>query len=43
MLRLQQDERLLNAIVAHHKLADPAYSIEKIRDARVQDAGPDRL
>lgn len=43
MLRLQQYERLLKAIVAHHELAGPAHSIEGIRDARVQDAATKTL
>ena len=43
MLRLQQYERLLKAIVAHHELAGPAHSIQGIRDARVQDAATKTL
>lgn len=43
LLRLQQYERLLKAIVAHHELAGPAHSIEGIRDARVQDAATKTL
>nr|WP_315186466.1 OST-HTH/LOTUS domain-containing protein [uncultured Albidiferax sp.] len=43
LLRLQQYERLLKAIVAHHELAGPAHSLEGIRDARIQDAATKTL
>lgn len=43
LLRLQQYERLLKAIVAHHELAGPAHSLEGIRDARIQDASTKTL
>ena len=43
MLRLQQYERLLKAIVAHHELAGPAHLLEGIRDARIQDAATKTL
>ncbi len=43
LLRLQQYECLLKAIVAHHELAGPAHSLEGIRDARVQDAATKTL
>jgi len=35
MLRLQQYERLIKAIVAHHDLAGPAHALASIRAARV--------
>lgn len=38
MLRLQQYERLLKAIVAHHDLTGPACALESIRAARIADA-----
>lgn len=38
LLRLQQYERLLKALVAHHELAGPMHSLEGLRDARIQDA-----
>lgn len=38
MLRLQQYERLLKAIVAHHDISGPASSLETIRAARIADA-----
>lgn len=37
ILRLQQYERLIKAVLAHHELAGPAHLLEKIRDKRVQD------
>lgn len=43
LLRLQQYERLLKAIVAHHELAGPAHSLEGIQDARIQDAATKTL
>lgn len=43
MLRLQQYEHLLKALVAHHKIAAPASSIEQARDERVQDVATDTL
>lgn len=36
MLRLQQYERLMKAILAHHELAGPAESLETRRAARVE-------
>lgn len=38
LLRLQQYERLMKAIVAHHDLSGPAHALENIRAARVDDA-----
>lgn len=38
MLRLQQYERLVKAIVAHHDLTGPAHALESIRAARIADA-----
>ena len=43
LLRLQQYERLLKALVAHHELAGPLHSLEGIRDARIQDAATKTL
>lgn len=43
LLRLQQYERLLKALVAHHELAGPMHSLEGIRDARIQDAATKTL
>lgn len=38
MLRLQQYERLIKAIVAHHDLRGPAHAPESIRATRIADA-----
>lgn len=38
LLRLQQYERLMKAIVAHHDISGPAHALESIRAARVDDA-----
>ncbi len=43
LLRLQQYEGLLKAIVAHHELAGPAHSLEGIRDGRIQEAATKTL
>jgi hypothetical protein len=43
LLRLQQYERLLKALVAHHELAGPMHSLEGLRDARIQDAATKTL
>lgn len=43
LLRLQQYERLLKALVAHHELAGPMHLLEGIRDARIQDAATKTL
>lgn len=37
LLRLQQYERLMKAIVAHHDISGPAHSLEAIRAARIED------
>ncbi len=37
LLRLQQYERLIKAIVAHHELSGPPHALEAIRAARVTD------
>ncbi len=38
LLRLQQYERLMKAIVAHHDISGPAHELENIRAARIDDA-----
>lgn len=43
MLRLQQYEGLLKAIVAHHELAGPADSLERTRDRRIQETATNTL
>jgi len=43
LLRLQQYERLMKAIVAHHDLSGPAHALEKIRAARIDDASTKTL
>jgi len=37
ILRLQQYERLIKAIVADHKVSGPAHSIEQVRAARAEE------
>lgn len=37
LLRLQQYERLMKAIVAHHEISGPVHAIESIRVARIAD------
>ena len=37
LLRLQQYERLIKAIVAHHEIAGPPHALEAIRVARVNE------
>lgn len=37
LLRLQQYERLIKAIVAHHEISGPAHALEPIRAARVAE------
>lgn len=37
LLRLQQYERLIKAIMAHHEISGPAHALETIRAARVSD------
>lgn len=43
LLRLQQYERLMKAIVAHHDISGPAHALEEIRAARVDDASTKTL
>lgn len=43
LLRIQQYERLMKAIVAHHDLSGPATALEAIRAARVEDAATKTL
>jgi hypothetical protein len=43
MLRIQQYERLMKAIVAHHDLSGPAHALENIRGARIDDASTKTL
>jgi hypothetical protein len=43
LLRLQQYERLMKAIVAHHDLSGPAPALETIRAARIHDASTKTL
>ena len=43
LLRLQQYERLMKAIVAHHEISGPAHSLEAIRAARIEDAATKTL
>jgi len=43
LLRLQQYERLMKGIVAHHDISGPAHELESIRAARVDDASTKTL
>ncbi len=43
LLRLQQYEHLIKAIVAHHQIAGPAHSLESIRAERVADTASKTL
>ncbi|WP_454752321.1 OST-HTH/LOTUS domain-containing protein [Cupriavidus necator] len=43
LLRLQQYERLMKAIVAHHDISGPAHSLEAIRVARIEDTATKTL
>lgn len=43
LLRLQQYEHLIKAIVAHHEIAGPAHSLESIRAERIADAASKTL
>lgn len=43
LLRLQQYEHLIKAIVAHHEIAGPAHSLESIRAARIADTASKTL
>ena len=43
LLRLQQYEHLIKAIVAHHDIAGPAHALESIRAERIADAATKTL
>lgn len=43
LLRLQQYERLIKAIVAHHEISGPTHAIESIRVARIADTASKTL
>ena len=43
LLRLQQYERLMKAVVAHHEISGPADALEKIRVARIDDTSTKTL
>ncbi len=43
LLRLQQYEHLIKAIVAHHEIAGPAHALESIRAARVANTASKTL
>jgi hypothetical protein len=43
LLRLQQYERLLKAIVAHHVISGPADALEALQDSRVEAAATQTL
>lgn len=43
LLRLQQYERLIKAIVAHHDIAGPAHALESIRANRIADTATKTL
>lgn len=43
LLRLQQYERLMKAIVAHHDISGPAHSLEAVRAARIEDTATKTL
>jgi hypothetical protein len=43
LLRIQQYERLIKAIVAHHEIYGPASSLDEIRSARIADAAKKSL
>lgn len=43
LLRLQQYERLMKAIVAHHDISGPAHSLDAIRTARIEDTATKTL
>jgi hypothetical protein len=43
LLRLQQYECLMKAIVAHHDLSGPAHALENIRTARIDNASTKTL
>jgi hypothetical protein len=43
LLRIQQYERLIKAIVAHHEIFGPVSSLDAIRSARIADASTKSL
>ncbi len=43
LLRIQQYERLIKAIVAHHEICGPVSSLDAIRSARIADASTKSL
>lgn len=43
LLRLQQYERLIKAIVAHHEISGPVHAIESIQVARIADTASKTL
>lgn len=43
LLRIQQYERLIKAIVAHHEICGPISSLDAIRSARIADASTKSL
>ena len=43
LLRLQQYECLMKAIVAHHDISGPAHGLKNIRAARTDDASKKTL
>lgn len=43
LLRLQQYERLMKAIVAHHEISGPVTALEAIRTARIDDVATKTL
>ena len=43
LIRIQQYERLIKAIVAHHDISGPAHALEAIRAARIDDASTKTL
>ena len=43
LLRLQQYERLMKAVVAHHEISGPADALEKIRAARIDETSTKTL
>lgn len=43
LLRIQQYERLIKAIVAHHEICGPVWSLDAIRSARIADASTKSL
>jgi hypothetical protein len=43
LLRLQQYERLMKAVVAHHDLSGPAHTLEKTRAAHIDDGSTKTL